>query len=572
MIELFFLLFAGSLLAATGDAEDDDKSNNGSDVNGDEDLAATVIRGSEGADTINGTSDDERVFGFGQDDYIEGKGGDDILNGDEGDDRVLGGAGDDVLRGGNGDDELTGGEGDDLIVGGDGNDTLNARGGSDTMYGMEGNDFFRISGGSQAYGGEGRDYFEVDAFVTDADVDGAFVSGGSGDDNFMFVENKSSSRVEVPIELTANGGEGDDSFEFHTHGVTVSGGEGADSFTVVQRAPDAGQELSTITDFDPAEGDQLVLQYDSEILTAESLSEFLTFRDDGGDSILSFKGDDIVRLQGRAGQVGLNDIAIEAAGTTSGGFPSGSGELVAGSDGDDPFLAGGGVVIMGFGGDDVITHTGGSSGEVGSFGFFNAGEGDDTVTVEGDYVQGTLGAGDDMVTIDVAASSQVSGSEFRTETMRINGGDGNDTMVGGSGNDRLDGEEGDDFIVSGGGTDILLGGAGADTISMAGDGTAFLGRDEDEDILRVVDTAARLEGDVNRFVANRFFPADDVLVFELPAGTAVPVVAVSSFDNGPGPGGFDNVVTLDGVEVAFIYSYGAPISLAAIQFVEVGAV
>lgn len=591
MVELFFLLFAGSLLAASGDDGDqadgdtDDAGaseppdtgggpgTGGGDEDGDDDLVQAVIRGTEGADDITGTEADERIFGFGQDDDIDGGEGNDTLNGDDGNDEIFGRTGDDVLRGGNGVDRLVGGEGNDLIVGGDGNDVLNAGGGDDTMYGMEGNDFFRITGASQAFGGAGNDHFEADAFVADANIDGAIVSGGEGDDDFAFLEGNSGRSVDAPIDLTANGGEGDDSFEFHTHGVTVSGGAGTDTFLVVQRAADAGQELSVITDFDPADGEQLKLVYDSDILNAETAEEFLTFRDDGTDAILSFQGDDIVRLEGLAGQVGLSDVALAPSSAAESGLPTDAGDIVAGTDGDDSLSAGGRAVIMGFGGDDEIVHTGGADNREDDFGFVSAGEGNDTVTVEGDYVRGVLGDGDDVLIIDAEGSSQISGTNLREETLEFRAGAGDDTMIGGAGNDQLDGEEGDDFIVSGGGTDIVRAGTGADTVVMAGDGSALLGVDEDPDTVRVVDTVARLNGEVDRIVVNSFEASDDVLVFELPAGTPVPEVTVNSFEGGfDSPGDFENTVLLNGVNAAFIYSFGAAVEASDIQFVTVGVV
>jgi hypothetical protein len=63
------------------------------------------------------------------------------------------------------------------------------------------------------------------------------------------------------------------------------------------------------------------------------------------------------------------------------------------------------------------------------------------------------GAGDDAVTLDANVSLPT----------RIDGGAGNDTLVGGSGADVIVGRAGDDTLRGQGGADRLLGGAGDDT-------------------------------------------------------------------------------------------------------------
>ncbi|MFL5883877.1 MAG: hypothetical protein ACJ77M_02305 [Thermoleophilaceae bacterium] len=52
-------------------------------------------------------------------------------------------------------------------------------------------------------------------------------------------------------------------------------------------------------------------------------------------------------------------------------------------------------------------------------------------------------------------------------TVDVNGGNGNDVLIGGTGGDYLNGSNGDDTIVGGGGDDVLTGFAGNDTIDAA---------------------------------------------------------------------------------------------------------
>lgn len=110
----------------------------------------------------------DKIIGSKLDDRIWGEGGDDRLIGNGGDDELFGGRGVDLLSGGRGKDILTGGEGDDFLFGG------------------SGNDHFVIDHGADiAKGGRGADIFEIAdrLFVT-----GARLSGGRGDDTFVFVE------------------------------------------------------------------------------------------------------------------------------------------------------------------------------------------------------------------------------------------------------------------------------------------------------------------------------------------------------------------------------------------------
>jgi len=132
-----------------------------------------IIDGTSGNDTLNGTQ---------ADDEINGLLGNDILNGDAGNDILGGGAGNDTLNGDAGNDTLNGDAGNDILNGGTGNDTLN---------GGAGNDSYQIALG------DGKDTI-VDIAGTDnvqfagissADVSSAFRSGndlvimyGSGTD------------------------------------------------------------------------------------------------------------------------------------------------------------------------------------------------------------------------------------------------------------------------------------------------------------------------------------------------------------------------------------------------------
>ena len=99
------------------------------------------------------------------------------------------------------------------------------------------------------------------------------------------------------------------------------------------------------------------------------------------------------------------------------------------------------ITITGLGGDDYIFVSGG----IYSSANIDGGDGNDTLV--GDYGNDTLlgGAGDDVLT----------------------GHGGNDRLVGGAGNDILHGHAGNDWLVSDAGSDVLVGGLGTDTVDYS---------------------------------------------------------------------------------------------------------
>ena len=73
-------------------------------------------------------------------------------------------------------------------------------------------------------------------------------------------------------------------------------------------------------------------------------------------------------------------------------------------------------------------------------------------------------------------------SKEEAEVTTYNGSSGNDTLVGGSGNDKLSGKNGDDTLIAGGGNDNLDGGNGDDTLD-GGDGNDDLDGGNGNDML-----------------------------------------------------------------------------------------
>ncbi len=113
------------------------------------------------------------------------------------------------------------------------------------------------------------------------------------------------------------------------------------------------------------------------------------------------------------------------------------------------------------------------------------GNGNDTITTGqgNDRVDG--GLGDDTITTrggrdDVFGNSGNDTIDAGDGHDQMHGGDGNDVLRGGRGRDYLDGGQGNDVIDGGSGNDILVGGQGNDTLrSQGGNDTVYTGAGKD---------------------------------------------------------------------------------------------
>jgi Ca2+-binding RTX toxin-like protein len=99
-----------------------------------------------------------------------------------------------------------------------------------------------------------------------------------------------------------------------------------------------------------------------------------------------------------------------------------------------------------------------------------------------DQIRVNGGDGNDVITLDETNGPLPAAALF--------GGDGNDTLTGGSANDQLFGQNGNDSLFGGAGNDILSGGSGNDFIAggagndtlNGGDGNDFLDGDQGTDV------------------------------------------------------------------------------------------
>jgi len=139
---------AGDDIIQGGSGEDKLEGGDGNDT----------LLGQLGNDSLQGDAGDDSLSGGDGGDTLQGGTGNDTLLGQLGNDSLQGDDGADSLFGGDGADRLLGGKGGDCLKGGDGNDTLQGNAGPDTMLGHAGDDVLKGGVGPDAMdGGKGND-------------------------------------------------------------------------------------------------------------------------------------------------------------------------------------------------------------------------------------------------------------------------------------------------------------------------------------------------------------------------------------------------------------------------------
>ncbi|UTW45914.1 DUF4114 domain-containing protein [bacterium SCSIO 12696] len=248
------------------------------------------LSGGTGQDTLNGGSGNDVLYGNSGDDALFGGSGNDELQGGTGEDTLDGSYGNDHLYGSSGDDALSGGRGHDYLDGGTGNDTLVGGDGKDTLLGGSGNDVFVSgSGKDQLNGGSGIDTADYSALASGIriDIHGKRTTGGDSD-TLLSIENAIGSDFNDWFrgdkrDNRLDGGAGDDFIRGLGGDDTLIGGEGSDTF--YWRSSDINDSLDLIVDFSLGED---IIELDlSPALTLETIGEWLSLSESGGDTVLS---------------------------------------------------------------------------------------------------------------------------------------------------------------------------------------------------------------------------------------------------------------------------------------------
>jgi Ca2+-binding RTX toxin-like protein len=421
-------------------------------------LPAALLFGGDGNDKLTGGSGNDQLFGQAGDDTLSGLGGNDLLFGGDGNDTLIGGAGDDQVFGQAGDDTMiwNPGDGTDLFEGGDGNDTAVVNGGN-------GSEKFSVTANGTRVRFDRLDPapFSLDIGTTENLV----VHAGGGDDVIT-----AGNGLAGLINLTLDGGDGNDTITGGDGNDTLLGGDGNDVVTG-GRGNDTAQLGSGDDTFvwNPGDGSDTVdgqsgfdtLQFNganvAEKIDISANGSRARFTRDVGNVTMDLNnieriaftalgGADTIMVDNLAG-TDVQQVAVDLAGTP--GTETGDGAPDS-------------VIVNGRANNDHINITG-SGAQVSVAGLPAA------VTIDG-----SEGANDTLVVNALGGNDTIDASLLAAGVINltIDGGDGNDTITGSNGNDVLIGGAGNDTITGGRGNDVALMGDGDDKfIWNPGDGS-----------------------------------------------------------------------------------------------------
>jgi Ca2+-binding RTX toxin-like protein len=406
------------------------------------------------------------LFGGADNDTLTGGSGGDQLFGQAGNDTLLGRGGADLLFGGSENDTLTGGDADDQAFGQSGTDRMVWNPGDDTDLneGGENVDTVEVNGGggaeqftTTANGTRVRfDRLNPAPFAIDIGTsEKLVVNANGGDDSFSATGN-----LAALIEITVDGGAGNDTL-LGSNGIDLLlGGDGTD-FADGQQGNDvallgAGDDTFQ---WDPGDG--------SDVIEGQAGTDAMTFNGSnvGENMDVSANGGRVRFFRNVANiTMDLNDVESIVAKTFGGADNVVVGDL-SGTDVNSVTA-------------DLAASVGGDDAQPDNV-IANATNGDDIVTVAGAgpnaQVTGLSArisvsaaiAGSDRVTVNALAGGDVVDATALAATaalLTLDGGDGDDVLLGGAGNDTLLGGAGDDVIIGGPGNDTIDGGAGDNVV------------------------------------------------------------------------------------------------------------
>ncbi|HVY05516.1 MAG TPA: calcium-binding protein [Burkholderiales bacterium] len=362
---------------------------------------------------------------------------------------IQGGAGNDTITGQNGIGALTqltidGGAGDDRILGGDGNDLLLGGDGNDFVDGNIGSDTANLGAGDDVFGWDPGDGSDV-------------VEGGSGNDTLQF----NGSNAAENIALSANGSHAVLTRNVANITMDLHGME-----NVNIRALGSADNI-VIGDLTGTDVKQVNIDLAAFDGTDDGAIDTVTIAGSATDDAFAFTvptaGPVIVQ------SLGGQQVAVDHMGV-------GDRVVFDGATGNDS------VTASGTSGDDVIGIARDGTNSIAIFSGSGTGPVIDITNIEHLLIQG--GAGNDTITGQngIGALTQLT-IEGGAGDDRILGGDGNDLLLGGDGNDFVDGNIGSDTADLGAGddvfgwdpgdgSDVVEGGSGNDTLQFNGSNAA----------------------------------------------------------------------------------------------------
>lgn len=410
--------------------------------------------------------------------HLFGGAGNDTLVGGSGNDQLFGQAGNDVLFGRGGSDFLFGGADDDSLTGGDGDDLVFGEGGNDTMIWNPGDDTDLNEGGAgtdrvDIHGGNGSEVFTTTANGTRVRfdrLDPAPFSLDIGTSEFLFVnmnggndQFSATGNLAALISITVDGGAGDDTI-LGSNGIdTLIGGDDND-FIDGQQGNDSiylGEGDDTFQ-WDPGDGSDTVEgqggfdvmafhgSAGSEVLDVSANGSRVRFTRNLGNIVMDVNelerinvaalgGADTITINDLSG-TGLVDVNVNLAGAIGGSAGDAAADVVivncTGTEDEiDVVGAGTSVSVVGLAVGVSVTSSEGANDSL----VINALGGDDKVTAT------ALPAGIVKLTIDGGAGDDA-----------LLGSQGADVLLGGADNDFIFGDNGDDLALMGSGNDTFL--------------------------------------------------------------------------------------------------------------------
>ncbi|MEM0989896.1 MAG: Hint domain-containing protein [Pseudomonadota bacterium] len=466
-----------------------------------------LIYGGAGNDSLSTGTGNDTLFGGAGNDTLSNSAGNDTLDGGTGDDTLIATLGDDLIYGGDGDDSALGGADNDTIYAGDGNDRIDGEAGDDLIYGGNDQDTIVLTDGfgdDTVYGGEGGN--DVDTLdlstlgsgvtVTFSGAESGTITDGTDTVTFFGVENfiltgQEDSLVGTfltsAVDITVSGGDGNDTLTGHDGQHATDdifyGGSGNDTLVGL----DGDDELYGGDGDDSIDGedweDTLYGGAGNDIIEAgeeETIgNQDLVYGGDGNDTITS------VETDARSDDTffgGDGNDSISVAGGDNTLYGGSGADNITGGLGNDSVYAGDDADTIaltdGFGSDTIY---GGESGNDNDTLDLSGLGSNVTVTYTGDE-QGTFTDGTDTAAFfgieNVILTDQNDFLDATNDTVGIvaDGRDGEDTIIGGSGDDVLYGGNNADSIIGGGGNDTLYGGDNGDDFELgAGDDVIYSG-------------------------------------------------------------------------------------------------
>jgi Ca2+-binding RTX toxin-like protein len=433
-------------------------------------LPQSMLFGGVGNDTLTGGSGPDRLFGQSGNDTLLGKGGNDFLFGGSGDDILTGGGGSDQVFGESGNDQMiwNPGDGTDLNEGGAGNDTVQVNGGN-------GAETFTVTANGTRVRFDRTDPapFSIDIGSSEHLV----VNANGGDDTFS-----AGNGLASLISLTVDGGPGNDTITGGDGKDMLKGGDGND---VIDGGRGNDVALLGAGDdtfiWNPGDGSDTVEGQDGNdtmLFNGANVSEQIDISANGqrvrffrnvanvtmdlngveGIDFNALGGADTITVSDLTG-TDVTSVNLDLASPPGSGTGDGQADTVIldGTDAADTVGIEGTGSSFVVGGLPAVVVVNGSDGSIDSL-VVNTKGGDDTVDAS------NLPAGVIGLTVDGGAGND-----------RILGSQGNDELIGGDDNDFVEGNRGDDVALLGAGDDTFVWnpGDGSDTVEGQ-DGTDTL--------------------------------------------------------------------------------------------------